>query len=230
MTDQQGVAVHNALNGSPVMPHSAPASRLLLLALAQLPFYPFAPCRAGLEVILLRHADKDVIRRDFNLSPVGFSRAIGLARLIPACLGRPTSIFTYAFDPDSSKNARSYQSAVPLAVATGTTIRIALESQDHSFQFGEQLRQRAPGPSERLVLFWEHRRMPELARGLGWDGMAPIAEDDFDQLFLFRYAHPGSSPQVSVLRQSQLGRLPCFLRSRFPLADRWTAPFPAAAQ
>lgn len=188
-----------------------------------LPLSP-APVHAGMEVILMRHADKDTTRGDFNLSPAGFARAIGLARLIPACLGVPSAITTYLFDPDSSKNARSYQSAVPLAVATGINIRIALESQDNSFEVGRRMREHADRSNDRLVLFWEHRRMPELARGLGWDGLTPIAEDDFDQLFLFRYSAPGARPQVTHYRQSELARLPCFREARFPLSEQWPSP------
>lgn len=183
------------------------------------------PVAVASDVILMRHADKDAARGDYNLSPAGFARAIGLARLIPACLGVPNSITTYLFDPGSSKNARSYQSAVPLAVATGVTIRIALDSQDNSFAVGRQLRERAESSNERQVLFWEHRRIPELARGLGWEGLPPVAEDDFDQIFLFRYGAPGAGPQLSVLRQSELARQPCFRQSRFPLSERWPSPF-----
>lgn len=202
-------------------PHGSLSLAVLALTLALWP----APGRAAMEVILMRHADKDTTRGDFNLSPAGFARAIGLARLIPACLGDPSAITTYVLDPDSSKNARSYQTAVPLAVATGVTIRMAVESQEHSFEVGRQLRERANRSNERLVLFWEHRRMPELARGLGWEGLAPIAEDEFDLIFRFRYSSPGATPQLSVFRQSDLARLPCFRQASFPLSERWSYPF-----
>jgi hypothetical protein len=99
-----------------------PSGLLRLLAgvgVALLPLITLVNPATGLEVILMRHADKDVSRGDYNLSPAGFARAIALARLIPACLGAPTGITTFFLDPQTSKNARSYQSAVPLAVATG---------------------------------------------------------------------------------------------------------------
>ena len=51
---------------------------------------------------------------------------IALSRLIPACFGSPTGITTFYLDPNTGKNARSYQSAVSLAVATGVNISIAL--------------------------------------------------------------------------------------------------------
>jgi hypothetical protein len=172
---------------------------------------------AAMEVILMRHADKDTRRGDYNLSPSGFRRAVALATLIPACFGKPDRITTFYLDPRTSKNARSYQSAVPLAVATGVNIRIAEASRLDSFGEGQRLRQQADGPAERVVLFWEHRRMPELARGLGWDGMPAIAEDDFDQLIVFRLARPGGIPQVWRYRQSELFERPCYREAESPL-------------
>jgi hypothetical protein len=171
---------------------------------------PLAPVLAASEVILMRHGDKDSVRGDYNLSPAGFQRSMALARLIPACFGAPTAITTFYLDPDTSKTARSYQSAVPLGVATGVNIRIALASRDDSYAVGQQLRRGAGSPSERVVLFWEHRRMPELARGLGWPAMPPIPDDDFDQLIVFRFRAPGAVPEVSRMRQNDLLQQPCY--------------------
>jgi hypothetical protein len=80
------------------------------------------------QVILIRHGDKDSQRGDYNLSPRGFDRALRLGRMIPACFGTPNQIRTFELDPVSSKNSRSYQTAVPLAVATGVNIGIGIMS------------------------------------------------------------------------------------------------------
>jgi len=173
----------------------------------------FCPGAKAAAVILLRHADKDVLRGDYNLSPKGFLRAIALARLIPGCFGNPVSLSSFYVNPDTSKNARSYQSAVPLGVASGVNIHIVTQSLEQSFDFGQQLRQSIAGTRGLHVLFWEHRRMPELARGLGWDAMPPIAEDDFDQLLLLRYDNISSKPRVQRLSQHQLFSQACFTRA-----------------
>jgi hypothetical protein len=62
-----------------------------------------------------------------------------------------------------------------------------------------------------VVLFWEHRRLPQLAAGLGWPAMAPIADDDFDQLVVLRYRPPLQQPEVRTYSQVQLldGRQRC---------------------
>jgi len=100
----------------------------------------------------------------------------------------------------------------------------------NSFAQGQRLRQSLQADGERVVLFWEHRRMPELARGLGWDAMPEIANDDFDQLILFRFATPGAVPEVKRYSQRELFQQPCY-RQASPLvpAGLFTPPIPASS-
>jgi hypothetical protein len=98
-------------------------------------------------------------------------------------------------------------------VASGVNIRIVTQSPEQSFDFGTQLRQSIADTRGLHVLFWEHRRMPDLARGLGWDAMPPIAEDDFDQLILLRYDNTSSKPRVQRLSQRELFSQACFTRA-----------------
>jgi hypothetical protein len=170
------------------------------------------------QVILLRHGDKAASGDgNFNLSANGFLRAINLARLIPACFGAPTHIRTFFLHPVTSKNARSYQSAVPLAVATGVNISIAQASLENSFQDGRDLLLSPAYANGNVVLFWEHRRMPELARGLGLSSFRPIGPMEFDQLFVLRYGKPGAPPRVESLSQRELFQAPCFQQARSTL-------------
>jgi len=170
------------------------------------------------QVILLRHGDKAASGDgNFNLSPNGLLRAINLARLIPACFGAPTHIRTFFLDPVTSKNARSYQSAVPLAIATGVNISIAQASLENSFQDGRDILSSPAYAKGNVVLFWEHQRMPELARGLGLSSFPPIGPMEFDQLFVIRYGLSGELPRLENLRQQELYQAPCFRQARSPL-------------
>ena len=188
-----------------------------------------SPSAAAMDVILMRHADKDVQRGDYNLSPLGFQRAVALATLIPACFGKPDRIITFVLDPNSSRNARSYQTAVPLAVATGVNIRIDEASRMDSFEQGQRLRRDASAANERVVVFWQHERMPALARGLGWDAMPAVGGDDFDQLILFRLAAPGAVPEVQRYSQRELFQRPCYRQGAGLLPGGPITP-PVAAQ
>jgi hypothetical protein len=182
-------------------------NRLLAYALLGLaaPGLQAPPARATPDlVLLLRHGHKSGEAGNYNLSPQGLERAIALASLLPRCFGRPNQIRTFYLDPESSKNARSYQTAVPLAVATGVNISIDQASRENSFRSGRHILTDPAFDGHRLVLFWEHRRLPELAAGLGWPSMAPIRDDDFDQLIALRYRPGAARPEVSHYSQTRL--------------------------
>jgi hypothetical protein len=155
-------------------------------------------------VVLLRHGHKGPGGSNYNLSAQGFERAIALASLLPRCFGRPSQIRSFYLNPLSNKNARSYQTAVPLAVATGVDIAIDLGSREDSFRSGRNILTDPTVAGGRVVMFWEHRHLPQLAAGLGWPGMAPIADDDFDQLVVLRYRPSSIQPAVRTYSQTQL--------------------------
>ncbi len=161
------------------------------------------------QVILIRHGDKDSQRGDYNLSPSGFNRALSLGRMIPACFGAPSQIRSFELDPVSSQNSRSYQTAVPLAVATGVNIGIVMGSSTSSARFGEEVLSSKPFEGSKAVFFWEHRHLPDLAKGLGWSTMAPIDADDYDQLLLLSYPAGSKTPKVERLSQQELFQRPC---------------------
>lgn len=188
------------------------------LAFAPLVLALQAPLLAQpLELILLRHGDKLVQRGDYNLSPNGLLRAINLARLLPACFGAIDGIGVYGFNLKTQKNARSYQSAVPLAVATGLNIKSFPEADRHGDAVAAELLHAPWSQGKRLVLFWEHRRLPALAAALGWPLMEPIAAKDFGGLYQLRYSAGTFVPQVSHARHSELFQRPCFRQARSPL-------------
>jgi len=186
-----------------MMPRLIP---MLLLAALLLPAKAGA---APAQVLLLRHGDKDVQRGDYNLSPQGFERAMRLGGMIPACFGTPSYIGVFEFDPVSTKNGRSYQTAVPLAVATGLRINMIQGSRDNSFSVGQQLLKDKAFEGSKAVLIWEHRRLPDLAKGLGWGAMAPIAADDFDQLIVLTWPSAAAPPRVQRFSQADLFQQPC---------------------
>ena len=183
------------------------------------------------QVILIRHGDKDSQRGDYNLSPKGFERALRLGRMIPACFGTPNQIRTFELDPISSKNARSYQTAVPLAVATGVNIGIVMGSKTSSANFGEEVLSSKLFDGAKAVFFWEHRHLPDLAKGLGWSTMVPIDADDYDQLLLLSYSAGSKTPKVERLSQQELFNRACngLASSALPPAPATLDPPPASA-
>ncbi|MFZ9229641.1 MAG: hypothetical protein ACO231_07635 [Prochlorococcaceae cyanobacterium] len=182
----------------------------LLAAAAPVVVSPLPLQAAPALVVLLRHGHKDrpaeaVDEPNYNLSATGFAQALQLAKLVPACLqqGRRLRLISYGFDPQSGKNARSYQTLVPLAVTSGVNIRLMQGAANDSEAIGRQLRENREFDGTVVVIAWEHRRLPLLARGLGWPGMTPVDEGDFDSLWLLRYPAGGGTPTVVVQSQSQ---------------------------
>jgi acid phosphatase (class A) len=151
--------------------------------------------------------------------------------MIPACFGTPNQIRTFELDPVSSKNSRSYQTAVPLAVATGVNIGIVMGSRTNSASFGEEVLTSKPFEGAKAVFFWEHRHLPDLAKGLGWSSMAAIDADDYDQLLVLSYPPGSKTPRVERLSQQDFFQRPCasLTPSALPQVPAAAPPDPAVA-
>jgi hypothetical protein len=163
------------------------------------------------RVVLLRHGHKDLPTgsqdSNYNLSSIGQRQALLLGERLPACLGlRPSSLrlASYGFNLDTGKNARSYQTLVPLAVASGRNVRVFADAEESSEAIGQQLLQDRDYDGTTLVIAWEHRRLPQLARGLGWRTMPAVDHSDFDSLWLLQYHQDDPVPQVRVESQGRL--------------------------
>jgi hypothetical protein len=192
------------------------AMRLVLHAgLAAATLLPPAARAVPELVVLVRHGHKDAPvegRNNFNLSETGLLQALRLSHLLPACIvpRQRLHLASYGFDLSTGKNARSYQTLVPLAVASGVDIRLFQEADQSSEQIGRQLLADPELSGGVLVVAWEHRRLPLLARGLGWTQMPRIDDDDFDRIWLLRYRPSVPTPEVSLLSQASLLQQDCF--------------------
>jgi hypothetical protein len=167
-------------------------------------------------VLLLRHGHKPNLRSNDhtlnnNLSAQGWQQALHLARVVPACLGRGQRLrlASYRFDPLNGENARSYQTLVPLAVASGANITVYTDADSSSEADGRRVLVDPANAGALVVIAWEHRHLPALARGLGWASMAPIRDDDFDSLWQLRYPARDGAPRVTVLSQQALDPRRC---------------------
>lgn len=125
----------------------------------------------------------------------------------------PLHLASYSFDDRSGKNARSYQTLVPLAVFTGRNIRVFPNAAERSEKIVRELVVAPEFEGGTVVMAWEHRHLPELARGLGWSRMPRIRDDDFDGLWLLRYSGQQGEPAVSQFSLAELRRQDCFRAS-----------------
>lgn len=167
-------------------------------------------------VVMFRHRNKDApaaanATPNYNLSFKGLELALQLARLVPACLqqGRPLRLVSYGFDPESGKNARSYQTLMPLAVASKANIHLYPNAPSDSTSIGRQLRSDPGLTGSVLVIAWEHQHLPLLASGLGWAHMPVVDDDDFDSIWLLHYGREQKAPAVVVRSQLMLQTKRC---------------------
>lgn len=199
-----------------------------LISGAILPLLMVMPVQASPRlVVLLRHGHKDSPvdqESNYNLSRMGLVDALQLGHMLMACVvpEGPLHLASYSFNDRSGKNARSYQTLVPLAVFTGRNIRVFPNADERSERIGQELVAAPEFEGGTVVMAWEHRRLPALARGLGWSRMPRINNDDFDGLWLLWYSGAQGDPAVSQLSQAELRRQDCFRASRpsgHPLQD-----------
>jgi hypothetical protein len=169
-------------------------------------------------VVLIRHGHKNDPGGsgpgggpNYNLSPMGQNQAQKLAALVPDCLqqARPLHLISHGFHPHTGKNARSYQTLVPLAIRSGVNIRMLPEAEADSQGSGSRLLADPLYRDGVMVIAWEHRRLPLLARGLGWPSMPAVDDDDFDCIWLLRYSPGQASPEVRRFSQRALAGLTC---------------------
>jgi len=106
--------------------------------------------------------------------------------------------------PSPAKTPAAIQSAVALAVATGVNIRVETGSESDSSLAGQPILADPANDGGLVVVFWEHRRLPLLASGLGWPAMPAMDDDNFDALDLLRYDTGSNAPSELRFSQAQL--------------------------
>jgi len=119
-------------------------------------------------VVLVHHGHKDspgAPLTNYNLSSRGLVDALQLGHLLRACVvpAGPLALASYGFDGRTGKNARSYQTLVPLAVFTGQNIRVFADADNRSEQIGRELLTAPELAGSTLVMAWAGRRCPASA-------------------------------------------------------------------
>ena len=130
-------------------------------------------------VVLIRHGHKDAPggsdhsgTANYNLSSIGLAQAQRLAAVVPTCLqeSRPLHLISHGFHPDSGKNARSYQTLVPLAISSGVNIRMLPEAEADSRGSGNRLLADPQYGGGVMVIAWgpSPKAAPEVTHRLCW--------------------------------------------------------------
>lgn len=176
-----------------MLPSRAAARGLLLCAalavLAGCALQPAAPpAPAVLEVVVVRHAEKDVDDpRDPALSAAGQARALRLAGL-PATRGLD-AIY-------SSDYRRTRDTAAAVARAAGLAVTL-YDAAEPAAAFVTRLR--ASHAAGRVMVVGHSNTVPAIVAALCACAVEAISEDEYGHLFAIRLA-PGAAPALDHSR------------------------------
>jgi len=136
-------------------------------------------------VFLVRHAERsDNDPRDPDLSPAGRERAALLASLLAEA--ELTAIYATPWK-------RTQQTAAPLAEALGLPVRI-YDASDSTAMAG--LTQDILAGRERILVVGHSNTVPSTVTRLGGEGGGPMAEDEYDRLYVVTPGAPGAMNTV----------------------------------
>ena len=133
--------------------------------------------QATTTVVLSRHAEKVPDgSRDPELTDEGRARAERLAFTV-AELG-VTTVYSTPFE-------RTKDTAAPTAAAAGVETTIVDVAGDH---IGDMVRRlRSDHQGETLLVVGHSNTVPEIVAGLGCDDVPPIADDEYDELWIVSF-------------------------------------------
>jgi phosphohistidine phosphatase SixA len=146
------------------------------------------PVQQPLTVILIRHAEKEVVppeNKDPNLSLAGQARSQELARMFGGA--GVTSIY-------ATQYKRTQQTVKPLADKLGLTAAV-VEAQKTP-DLVKQIRASKPG--EVVFLAGHNNSVPEIIAALGGPKMPIIPETEYDNLFILTVQGDGSAKLLKM--------------------------------
>ena len=127
-------------------------------------------------VVLVRHAEKAAESGNPELTDAGLERARALARTV-GDLGIDV-IYSTPF-------RRTQQTVAPVALALALEVTVVEIADDHVAEMARRLRAEASGT---VALYVGHSNtVPEIATALGCDEVPPVADDEYDTMWMVTF-------------------------------------------
>ena len=138
-------------------------------------------------VILVRHAEKELVGDDPVLTPEGTDRANSLAHVV----GEATvsAVYTTPFN-------RTRNTAVPLAHVLGLDVTEVAVSQQFAAEMAEIVRNQHVG--ETVVIVSHSNTTPAIIGELGVTPMPIIEDDEYDDLYVVTLTSNGQASLLSL--------------------------------
>lgn len=154
---------------------------------------PFSALAAPARILFLRHAEKPAEGPELNAT--GRRRAAALPSLFlsdprAAAWGRPVALF--AASPEKPGGSiRSIQTIEPLGRALGLPL-ITRFRRDDVQAVAQDILSSPAFDGKTVLVCWEHKRIPDIMRALGWTrGPNRWPDDVFDRVWILDFDRSG---------------------------------------
>lgn len=149
------------------------------------------------DVLIIRHAEEEA--KGPHLNARGRERANALVKLFDKRFQKPTAIFA---SKSSDQSSRPVETVQPLASALGLTVND--EFKDARYEaLAQQVLHDSKYEHGHILICWHQGAIPELARTLGAKSVPNWSKENYDGLWVLKYAAAGS-PTFSAERQHLL--------------------------
>ena len=148
-------------------------------------------------VLIVRHGEKPLVKRDTHLSDRGRERARMLARAVPQLYRKLSLIFAAA--PSIGSN-RPYETVSPLARALRTEIDNSYGENEYQQLADFLLSKSECFAGATIMICWHHGKAQPLARALGAITAPKWSPTDFSSIWALEYKRNGT---VAFARSSQ---------------------------
>ena len=136
----------------------------------------------GLTVVLFRHAEKP--KKGDNLNCQGLNRSLALPPMLYARFGLPEATYVPSMaDGDNTLHSRMFQTMIPFAAKYNLQLTSKFGEDDAGGMAKEVLQRKGV-----IMIVWEHKRIPDVARALGIsDTDLHWPDDDYDSLWIITF-------------------------------------------
>lgn len=140
------------------------------------------PGEDRLKIVLIRHGEKP--KKGDNLTCQGLNRALALPGVLTARFGIPSAIYVPALGlGDSTKHARMFETALPLAVKYNLALNSKFAEKDSAGIAAELLQRKGV-----VLVVWEHKAIAPIAHALGVaDNTLKWGDEDYDSIWIVSF-------------------------------------------
>jgi hypothetical protein len=139
------------------------------------------PDLSKLKIVLIRHGEKPPIGDNLNCQ--GLNRALLLPNVIKNKFGVPDFVYVPQMHMGkSTRYSRMFQTVMPLVSKYNLPVNSAHDEMDYD-RIAADLRSK----SGTVLVVWEHKALPHIAKALGISSKLSWPDEDFDSIWIITF-------------------------------------------